>query len=44
MIKSGDKMLVRFQVKAIISLDNFNMICETDAGIKEKYCRLNKNI
>ena len=25
------------QVKAIISLDNFNMICETDAGIKEKY-------
>lgn len=25
------------QVKAIISLDNFNMICATDAGIKEKY-------
>ena len=25
------------QVKAIISLDNFNMICATDAVIKEKY-------
>ena len=25
------------QVKAIISLDSFNMICATDAGIKEKY-------